>query len=152
LILAAHAGVLLSLLTRCRMQRSFARELRSLAALFDFLDEAAVRYRLDEDSRFAARLAAEEIFTNMVKYGGGEDRVSISVDVRDQRLLMAFIHAGAVPFDVTEANEVDVSRPIAERTPGGIGLFLVRRMMDDIAYEYADGVARVTLSKQLGGS
>jgi serine/threonine-protein kinase RsbW len=134
------------------MQRSFSRELRSLAALFDFLDEAAEHYRLDEDSRFAARLAAEEIFTNMVKYGGGEDRVTISVDVRDRRLQLAFTHSGAVPFDVTETNDVDVSRPISERSPGGLGLFLVRRVMDDLAYEYLDGAVRVTLSKHLGGS
>ena len=134
------------------MQRSFSRELRSLAALFDFLDEAAEHYRLDGDSRFAARLAAEEIFTNMVKYGGGEDRVTLTIDVRDQRLQMAFVHPGAVPFDVTESKDVDISRPLSERTPGGIGLYLVRRMMDDVAYEYADGVARVTLRRHMGGS
>ena len=134
------------------MQRSFARELGSLAALFDFLDEASERYRLDEDSRFAARLAAEEIFTNMVKYGGGEARVSITIEVRDHRLQLAFVHPGAVPFDVTDTDDVDVSKPITDRRPGGIGLFLVRRMMDDVTYEYADGVARVTLSKHMGGS
>ncbi len=133
------------------MQRSFARELASLEALFDFLDEASERYRLDEDSRFAARLAAEELFTNMIKYGGGEERVSFTIEVRDQRLHLVFVHAGAVPFDVTDADDVDVSKSITDRTPGGIGLFLVRRMMDDITYEYADGVARVTLSKHLGG-
>lgn len=134
------------------MQRSFTRELGSLAALFDFLDEASELYRLDEDSRFAARLAAEEIFTNMVKYGGGEGRVSISIEVRDRRLHLVFIHPGAVPFDVTDTDDVDVTKSINDRTPGGIGLFLVRRMMDDIAYEYADGVARVTMTKHLGGS
>jgi serine/threonine-protein kinase RsbW len=134
------------------MQRSFARELASLAALFDFVDEAAARFHLDEDTRFAARLAAEEIFTNMIKYGGGEARISISVDVRDHRMYLAFIHPGAVPFDVTDSEDVDVSKPITDRRPGGIGLFLVRRMMDDVAYEYADGVARVTLTKHLGGS
>jgi anti-sigma regulatory factor (Ser/Thr protein kinase) len=134
------------------MQRSFARELGSLEALFDFLDEASERYRLDEDSRFAARLAAEELFTNMVKYGGGEGRVSFTIDVRDGRLQLVFVHAGAVPFDVTDTDDVDISQPITDRTPGGIGLFLVRRMMDDITYEYVDGVARVTLSKHLGGS
>lgn len=134
------------------MQRSFARELASLSALFDFVDEAAERYGLDEDSRFAVRLAAEEIFTNMIKYGGGEARISISVEVRDHRLQLAFVHPGAVPFDVTDSDDVDVSQPITERRPGGIGLFLVRRMMDDVAYEYSDGVARVTLTKYLGGS
>lgn len=134
------------------MQRSFARELGSLEALFEFLDEASERYRLDEDSHFAARLAAEEIFTNMVKYGGGEGRVAISVDVRDRRLVMAFVHPGAVQFDVTDSEDVDISKPIRERAPGGIGLFLVRQMMDDISYEHADGVARVTLTRHLGGS
>jgi anti-sigma regulatory factor (Ser/Thr protein kinase) len=133
------------------MQRSFARELGSLEALFGFIDEASERYRLDDDSLFAARLAAEEIFTNMVKYGGGEERVTIGVEVRDRRLQIAFVHAGAVPFDVTDTADVDVTRSIRERKPGGIGLYLVRRMMDDIAYEYTDGVARVTLTRHLGG-
>lgn len=134
------------------MQRSFARELGSLEALFDFVDEASERYRLDEDSRFAARLAAEEIFTNMVKYGGGESRVSIAIEVRDRRLQLVFVHAGAVLFDVTDTDDVDVNQPLRHRTPGGIGLFLVRRMMDDIAYEHVDGVARVTVTRHLGGS
>ena len=134
------------------MQRSFARDFGALEALFTFLDEAYERYQIDEDARFAARLAAEEIFTNMIKYGGGEARVSVGVDVRDGRLQLAFVHPGAVPFDVTDTEDVDISKPITDRAPGGIGLFLVRRMMDDVAYEYADGVARVTLSRHLGGS
>ena len=120
--------------------------------MFTFLDEASSRYMLDEDSRFAARLAAEEIFTNMVKYGGGEERVAFSIEVRDRRLHLAFVHPGAVQFDVTEGEDVDVNQPLADRAPGGIGLFLVRRMMDDITYEYSDGVARVTLTKHLGGN
>lgn len=134
------------------MQRSFSRELSSLEALFDFMDEAATRYRMDEDTKFASRLAAEEIFTNMVKYGGGEGTVSLSVDVRDRRLHMEFVHPGAVHFDVTASRDVDVDQPITNRAPGGIGLFLVRRLMDDLSYEYAQGVARVTLTRQLGGS
>ena len=133
------------------MQRSFSRELSSLAALFDFLDEAAERYRLDQDARFASWLTAEEIFTNMVKYGGGENIISISIDVRDGRLNLGFIHPGAVPFDITRVNDVDVSQPIAERPSNGLGLHLVRQVMDDIAYEYVGGVAHVTLSKHLGG-
>ena len=134
------------------MQRSFVRELGSLSALFEYMDEAAVRYHLDEDCRFAARLAAEEIFTNMVKYGGGEERVSITVEVRGDRLHMVFSHAGAVPFDVTDTDDVDIDKPLADRVPGGIGLFLVRRMMDDVTFEYADGVVRVTLTKHMGGN
>jgi anti-sigma regulatory factor (Ser/Thr protein kinase) len=133
------------------MQRSFSRELGSLESLFEFMDEAAQRYRLDEDTRFAARLAAEEIFTNMVKYGGGEGSVSISVDVRARRLHIEFVHPGAIPFDVTAGGDVDVNQPIKSRSPGGIGLYLVRRVMDDVTYEHDDGVARVTLTRQLGG-
>jgi serine/threonine-protein kinase RsbW len=134
------------------MQRSFSRELNSLGFLFDFVDEAATRYRLGEDTWFAARLVSEEIFTNMVKYGGGESTVSMSVDVRDERLHIAFVHPGAVAFDVTEAGEVDIDQPIELRKPGGMGLYLVRRFMDEVAYEHADGAARVTLTKHLGGS
>lgn len=136
---------------RHRMQRSFQRELSSLAPLFEFANEAAQRYAFGEDVLYAVNLAIEEIFTNMVKYGGGDATISALIEVRGREVVVELVHPGAVPFDVTASGEVDVSRPLDERLPGGIGLFLVHRVMDDVTYQHENGAAHVTLKKRLGG-
>lgn len=133
------------------MERSFRRELSSLEPLFEFTGELARRHGLDDDTAFAMNLAVEEIFTNMVKYGGGGDTVAIGVDVHGGDLVIEFVHPGAVPFDVTTAGEVEVESPLTRRAPGGIGLHLVRTVMDGVSYAHENGGAHVTLTKHLGG-
>jgi serine/threonine-protein kinase RsbW len=133
------------------MQRSFKRELGSLAPLFEFTNEAAVRYRLDENVVYAMNLAVEEIFTNMIKYGGGDDDVSVAVEVREGGLVIEMVHPGARPFDPTKEGGVDIAGALKERRPGGIGLHLVRRVMDEVAYAHENRAARITLKKRLGG-
>ena len=134
------------------MQRSFKRDLGSLAELFEFTKEAATRYRLDEGAVYAVDLAVEELFTNMVKYGGGDHDVSVGIDVQDGALVIELTHPGATPFDVTAAGPVDTEKPLEDRVPGGIGLHLVRRVMDVVSYTHENGAARVVLKKRLGGS
>ena len=53
------------------------------------------------------------------------------------------------PFDVTEAPDADIRLPIDERKPGGLGLHLVRRLLDSIAYEYTKETrqSRITFRK-----
>ena len=57
------------------------------------------------------------------------------------------------PFDVTKAPEVDVDLPIEQRTPGGLGLHLIRRMVDSIEYQYTkeNRQSRITFRKTLAG-
>lgn len=133
------------------MQRSFKRTLGSLEPLFEFIGDFAGRERLDEDALFALNLAVEELFTNMVKYGGGSGEVSIDVSVCDGDLVVVMVHPGADEFDPTESADVDADQPLAERVPGGIGLHLVRKVMDSVTYEHRDGAAHLRLTKHLGG-
>jgi anti-sigma regulatory factor (Ser/Thr protein kinase) len=133
------------------MQRSFNRTLDSLEPLFEFTGAFAARERLGEDVVFALNVAIEELFTNMVKYGGGSDEVSIDVSVCDHELVIVMVHPGADEFDPTETADVDAEQPLAKRVPGGIGLHLVRRVMDSVTYEHRDGAAHLRLTKHLGG-
>jgi len=57
------------------------------------------------------------------------------------------------PFDVTKSPDVDVNLPIGQREPGGLGLHLIRRMVDSIDYEYSkeDRQSRMTFRKTLTG-
>jgi serine/threonine-protein kinase RsbW len=133
------------------MQRSFKRTLGSLEPLFEFIGDFAGRERLGDDAVFALNLAIEELFTNMVKYGGGSDEVSIDLSVCNGDLVIVMVHSGADEFDPTETADVDADQPLAERSPGGIGLHLVRKVMDSVMYEHRDGAAHLRLTKHLGG-
>jgi anti-sigma regulatory factor (Ser/Thr protein kinase) len=131
------------------MVQSFKRDLSSLDPLFEFVGDFAKAHQLDESVVFALNLAVEELFTNMVKYGDGDDTVTVALAVRGDDLVIELVHRGAVHFDPTSSAPVDPSRPIEERVPGGVGLHLVRSMMDRFAYEHRNGEARVTLIKHL---
>ncbi len=132
------------------MQRSFQRDLISLGPLFEFTGEFAAAHRLDGETVFAMNLAVEELFTNMVKYGGGDDTVFVDLDVRGDDLVIELVHPGARAFDPTASAPVDARQSLDEREPGGIGLHLVRAMMDGVAYRHENGAARITVTKRLG--
>ena len=134
---------------RRSMRRSFPRDLSSLEPLFEFTTDFARSNRLAEADAFAMNLAIEELFTNMVKYGGGDDLVSLDLQVRDEALVIELVHAGARQFDPTAAPVPDRKRSLSDREPGGLGIQLVRSVMDDIAYEDKNGVARITVTKRL---
>jgi len=92
---------------------------------------------LDRDDLFAVNFAVEELFTNMVKYNAdnGQD---ILLDLRrtDDVLTVRLTDFGVEPFDVTQAPDADVTLPIEQRVPGGLGLHLTRRLVDAIEYVY----------------
>ncbi len=58
------------------------------------------------------------------------------------------------PFDVTKAPDVDVTLPIEQRRPGGLGLHLIRRLLDSIEYEYSkeQRQSRITFRKTKRGA
>ena len=98
-------------------------------------------------------LAIEELFTNIIKYSAdsGSD-VSIHLDITAGDLIIKITDFDVEAFDVSAADRVDVDKPIEERRPGGIGLHLVRNMVDKITYEYKDRKACITLVKHLEDS
>jgi serine/threonine-protein kinase RsbW len=53
------------------------------------------------------------------------------------------------PFDIRAVPDVDVNRDLSDRKPGGLGIHLLKRMVDDIGYEYVDGKSTTTFFKAL---
>jgi len=136
------------------MHRSFRREVKAaLDDVFRFTSEFVGANPIDESVAFAMNLAIEELFTNIIKYSAdsGSD-VSIHLDITAGDLIIKITDFDVEAFDVTAADRVDVDKPIEERRPGGIGLHLVRNMVDKITYEYKDRKACITLVKHLEDS
>ena len=132
------------------MEQTFGRNLDSLAELFAFLKGAAQDYGLDDRTTFSVNMAVEELFTNMIKYGsGGEDAIEVGLDREGDQLIVRLVDTDSEPFDLNALESVDTSAPLAERRPGGLGIHLVKCLMDEVTYEYKNRITRIKLVKNL---
>jgi len=133
------------------MQRKFERSLASLEHIFSFIRQFTESNALDEGLAFTLNLVVEELFTNMVKYNKGENDIQIELEKQDAKVLVRLIDYDVDSFDITKAEEVDVGQHLEERRVGGLGLHLVKQMMDEIKYEYENEnrTSKITLIKHL---
>ena len=93
----------------------------------------------------------EEAVVNVMDYAypvGLEGDITIRAQWNGQRLKFIIIDEG-VPFDPTEALQVDTTLSVEERPVGGLGIHLVRQLMDSINYERIDGTNTLTLCKEI---
>jgi anti-sigma regulatory factor (Ser/Thr protein kinase) len=132
-------------------EKRFARRIDSLPAIFLFIEDFFASRGLDRSHLAVVCLAAEEIFTNMVKYcPGAESDILTTIETRENRLAVTLTDFDVDRFDIRDLPEVRVDKPISERSPGGLGIHLVKKMVDEIEYEYADRTGRTTIIKNLG--
>lgn len=130
------------------MERTFARGLDSLDAIFVFLSERIEALELDPGSGFAVNMAVEELFTNMVKYNrSGTGGISIAVSGQPDGVEIRMVDFDSEPFDITSMAEVDTTAPLEARRPGGLGIHLVRCLMDEVQYEYKSRRTTIRLFK-----
>jgi serine/threonine-protein kinase RsbW len=130
--------------TSCDLPRSIA----SLDALFSFLGEHIEAAAIDETTAYGLNLAAEELFTNMVRHNVGEGEfISVDLDISDERIRLLLTDHDVDPFDPSSVPVVDVTRPAEDRQPGGLGMHLVRSIVDRVSYEYENREMRVSVIK-----
>ena len=133
---------------------AFARTFGSLPEIFAFTARTFARAGIDARLRQIVDLALEELFTNMVKYSTTTTRpVEVEIVPIANGVQVTLTDYDVEPFDVTKAPDVDVTRPIEERNPGGLGLHLIRRLLDSIEYEYTKESrrSRITFRKTREG-
>lgn len=94
------------------------------------------------------QLACEEIVVNITSYAypGDSDGYLDVIIQKTDRIVIRF-EDGGVPFNPLEHKSPDVTLPWKQRPIGGLGIFLLRRKMDDIHYEYADNKNILTIEK-----
>ena len=128
-----------------------SNNVQEIPQLNAFIDEVCESHDLDPMTSMEMNLALEEAVVNVMTYAypeGTKGYVDISVQSDNGSLVFVISDSGK-PFDPTTREEVDTSLPAEQREIGGLGIFLVRKMMDDIKYEYKDGHNILTLRKKL---
>lgn len=133
------------------MEKQFAKHADSLPVIFDFVTQFVRPYNVTPEQTRPLEFAIEEIFMNMVKYNTeSQNDVTIQLALENNTLSACLIDRDVHSFDPTTHEAVDIHQPLHERTPGGLGLHLVKKMMDDVIYEYSDRACKITLIKRLG--
>ena len=101
-------------------------------------------------ARIQLDIAIDEIVSNIAYYAYGEKTGSVTVRIEALQeeigVQLMFLDSG-FPYDPLTRQDPDISAEIEERKEGGLGIFLVRKTMDDMKYEYKDGQNCLTIRK-----
>ena len=111
-----------------------------------FVDEVCENVGFDMSTTFKLNLAIEEAVVNVMSYAypaGTKGDVDIDAEADDEQLKFVISDSGT-PFDPTQKGEVDTTLSV-----GGLGIHLIRQIMDTINYERVDGKNVLTLCKKL---
>ena len=126
-------------------------DIETIPQLNEFIDTVAEEIGLDMSLTMSLNLAIEEAVVNVMEYAyleGEQGNVDIEVSA-DDRWLTFIISDNGIPFDPTTQKDADTTLSAEERHIGGLGIFLVRQLMDSINYQRKDGKNILTLSKKM---
>ena len=133
-----------------RQQRDFARSFDELEAVFAFVQPLLGERGVAEADAYAILMTIEEFFTNMIKYNAaGTGRLVLEVECGAEGVTCRLSDPDSERWDPTQAPDANIDLPVEQRRPGGLGIHLVRRMVDAIEYEYAGRCSRITFHKRL---
>lgn len=135
------------------MQHSITltNDIQQVPQLADFVDMVCEEVGMDMAVAIQMNLAMEEAVVNVMSYAYPVDtvgNVTITAESNGEQLQFTIIDSGT-PFDPTAKEEVDTTLSAEERPIGGLGIHLVRQLMDSINYERIDGKNVLTLRKKL---
>ena len=127
------------------VEQSFPRSIQALTRVFAFTKKVASSYSLNDRVQYVLDLAVEEFFTNMVKYNpSGHGDIRITMDVNEHEMAVRLIDPDSDAFDVTKERTVDLQKSLAERKVGGLGVFLVQKLVENLHYNHENRVSTIS--------
>ncbi len=130
------------------MRQHFPRSIESLDPIFAFTEAFFEAKDVDESLLRTVSFAIEELFTNMVKYNAaGPEEILLELTPIAGGVEVSLVDFDTEPFDPTQSRAAKVDGPIEDRPVGGLGLHLIKKMVDSLRYEYADRRSTVTFTR-----
>jgi anti-sigma regulatory factor (Ser/Thr protein kinase) len=132
------------------VKTSYPRNIDALDTIVADTACSFAKYGIDASLRATVDLVIEELFVNMVKYNQ-EATQDIALEIRpiENGVEVSLTDFDVDRFDPSQPVSVDINAPLAERESGGLGLYLIHKMVDSIQYEYCDRQSRVTITKRV---
>lgn len=133
-----------------RSELTIEADAARLGELQDFLSAWLEEADCPMKAQMQLGLAAEEIFINIASYayapGTGSATVSVELDGAREAVLRFTDHG--IPYDPLAKPDPDVTLSAEERAIGGLGIFVTKKFMDEVSYEYRDGANILTIRKR----
>ena len=127
------------------MEQKFKRNFDELRNIVTMTEAVFRQENLTAELRNVVDLATEELFVNMVTYNTeSKEDILIQMVPHEHGIEVSLTDYNVARFDPTSAATVDVDAPLEERTPGGLGLYLVLKMVDSIHYEYRNRQSKIS--------
>jgi anti-sigma regulatory factor (Ser/Thr protein kinase) len=117
----------------------------------DAFSEFAERSGISKEVYNKINVAFDELLNNIISYGfpdGGEHEIEVKVEMDAERLKITIVDDG-VPFNPFQSETPDLGGTLADRQVGGLGIQIVRQLMDDVFYKRGVNRNTVTLIKNL---
>lgn len=125
-----------------------------LERVYTFIEEVASRYSIVERVRYKLHLAIDEILANIISYAYTDDDshyIIIRFWIEDETVRIEFVDDG-VAYNPLLQPEPKIDVPLEERQIGGLGIYLVRKLMDTVEYRRDSEKNHLVISKSLHGA
>ena len=126
-------------------------DITEISKLAIFIEELSEELALAPELTFNLNLALEEAVSNVILYAYGEEKqkeITLLANMSDNNLTFVLTDYGK-EFDPTKVPDADVTLSAEEREIGGLGIFLIRQIMNAIEYQRIDGKNVLIMEKQL---
>ena len=131
---------------------NLAATVENIEVVTDFVNEQLESLACPPKAQMQIDIAIDELFGNIAHYAYNPEvgNATVRVEVIEEPLavVITFIDKG-VPYDPLAKEDPDITLTAEERGIGGLGIFMVKKSMDDVAYEYKDGQNILTIKKSL---
>lgn len=128
-----------------------ANDIAEIGRLNEFIEEIGSAFALSPEVVFNLNLVLEEAVVNIINYAYPKElheSIYLSAKLNEDSIVLVLTDTGKA-FDPTEAPEADITLSAEERPIGGLGIFLIRQIMNEVKYERIDGKNVLTLEKRL---
>ncbi len=129
----------------------YPAQFESLDAIRDFVAATARAMGMDEKEVYNIQLAVDEAASNIIEhaYAGIPDgEITVRAENKNRELVIVMLDRGR-SFDSDSVGDPNLSDDIEDRSIGGLGLYFMRRLMDDVTFESRDGINILTMRKRL---
>ena len=131
---------------------TIAAKVENLEVVTDFVNEQLEALDCPMKAQMQIDIAIDELFSNIAHYAYnpdvGEATVRVEVSEDPLSVIITFIDNG-VAYNPLEKADPDITLSLEERQIGGLGIFMVKKTMDQISYEYRDGKNILTIRKNI---
>lgn len=126
--------------------------MKELPRILDFVTNLLVEDGCTPKTITQIRVATEEITVNIIRYAytikDGEVKVTYESNKENNKIIITFVDHGN-PYNPLAKEDPDIKQSADNREIGGLGIFLVKKCIDDVYYEYKDGCNLLTIIKNI---